>query len=277
VQVKDGIKQKIQDARFIAVSCDEVTTVDHLSYVSIHAYIMENWTRIPLLIACKQVRGGATANNLTKVILAALEEAGGMDKIANRTKLISFGADGMSVFQGCRTGVATQLRMKHAPFLISVHCFAHRLNLAYKSLSSMGVMPGIEGLLSSTYGYFAHSPKKILEFQNLAEEMDSKGLKLLRNVQTRWISLLDPLRRVLSQYRGVMGEMVQDKESDAKAKVSLSNLMKLLINCLSDTSLVLNCQLYLVIPYCFVCLSELLGADVGPLHSFRDGCYHPSH
>jgi hypothetical protein len=166
VQVKDGIKKKIQDARFIAVSCDEVTTVDHGSYVSIHAYIMENWTKVPLLIACKQVLGGATANNLTKVISTALEDAGGMDKIANRTKLISFGANGVSVFQGCRTGVATQLKMKHAPFLISVHCFAHRLNLAYKSLSSMGVMPGIESLLSSTYGYFAHSPKKVLEFQN---------------------------------------------------------------------------------------------------------------
>jgi hypothetical protein len=153
LQVNDGIKQKIQDARFIAVSYDEVTMVDHLSYVSIHAYIMENWTRAPLLIACKQVIGGATANNLTKMILTALEEAGGMDKIANRTNLISFGADGVSVFQGCRTGVATQLRMKHAPFLVSVHCFAHRLNLAYKSLSSMGVMPRIESLLSFTYGY----------------------------------------------------------------------------------------------------------------------------
>lgn len=87
----------------------------------------------------------------------------------------------------------------------------------------MGIMPYIESVLSDTYNYFVHSPKKILEFESFADKMDSRGLKLLRVVPTRWISLLDLLLQVLSEYQGVIGKMMQDRDSHEKAKVCINS------------------------------------------------------
>ena len=39
-----------------------------------------------------------------------------------------------------------------------------------------------------------HSFKMHLEFVKLVEVMETKGLKLLKNVQTCWMLLLEPLR-----------------------------------------------------------------------------------
>jgi len=57
------------------------------------------------------------------------------------------------------------------------------------------------------YAYFNASPKRHLEFQKLADLMETEGLKMLRNVKTRWISLLDPLRRVLGEYKTLIVKM----------------------------------------------------------------------
>ena len=64
------------------------------------------------------------------------------DEIAG--KLFCFGADGVSTFQGLKSGVTTQIKDKFAPFSTGVHCCAHRLNLAAQSLSSLTVMHTIE-------------------------------------------------------------------------------------------------------------------------------------
>lgn len=46
-----------------------------------------------------------------------------------------FGAHGATVMYGCRTGMTVQITEKHALFSIEQHCIAHKLKLAWKSLS----------------------------------------------------------------------------------------------------------------------------------------------
>jgi len=41
------------------------------------------------------------------------------------SKLITFGVDGVSVFQGVIIGVIVQLKYQNAPFMIYVHCMTH--------------------------------------------------------------------------------------------------------------------------------------------------------
>ena len=45
------------------------------------------------------------------------------------SKLCGMATDGASVMIGCRTGVTTQMKGKN-PFILSIHCIAHRLALA---------------------------------------------------------------------------------------------------------------------------------------------------
>ena len=111
---------------------------------------------------------------------------------------------------------------------------AHRTNLAVEPLSNLLVVSKIESLCKNIHNYFSHSSKRYLEFTKLAEIMEIEGLKILNNVKTRWISLLEPLKRVLGEYKTLIAKMCEDvavkdlqpkaREATEKAKRNL-NLM----------------------------------------------------
>jgi hypothetical protein len=65
VEVTAAIKSKVQSALFFALSCDETTSVDNGNWRSVHAYICENWSRIPYLIALRKVCQAPNADHLT--------------------------------------------------------------------------------------------------------------------------------------------------------------------------------------------------------------------
>lgn len=65
----------------------------------------------------------------------------------------------------------------------------------------------IEDLLQLTHLYFAHSPKWQSKFVKLADMMGTNDFHMLCNVKTRWISLVEPLKRVLSEYRVQLAKM----------------------------------------------------------------------
>ena len=98
-QVKLTISCKISNTMFVSLTCDEVTTVDNGSWICIHAYIVENYVRIPYLLSLQHVVYGAGADNLTHVIVKALEVGGLMDGDVVSRRLLSFGANGTSAFQ----------------------------------------------------------------------------------------------------------------------------------------------------------------------------------
>ncbi len=65
---------------------------------------------------------GGTTNNLTNNVL----QYEGLLESNLVSKFISFGANGVLVFQGAKNGVTTQVREKFAPYMLGVHCGAHQ-------------------------------------------------------------------------------------------------------------------------------------------------------
>jgi hypothetical protein len=129
----------------------------------------------------------------------------------------------VAAFQGSKNGVTKQIKEGFAPFAMGMHCCAHRLQLCAKSLSQLDLMESIEALLLHSHSYFAHSPKKVSELRTLAQLMETKGLKLLKNVKTRWISCHLPIRSLLFEWKSLMAKMWADRDdrtSGKKAKVS---------------------------------------------------------
>ncbi len=55
--------------------------------------------------------------------------------------------------------------------------------------------------MQSLYSYFSSSPKQHLEFIKLVKIVEIGGLKILRNVKTCWILILEPLKCVLVEYK----------------------------------------------------------------------------
>jgi hypothetical protein len=125
-------------------------------------------------------------------------------------KVVCFGGDGVSVFQGCKAGVIVLLQKEDCPYMFGVHYFAYRTNLAVEPLSNLPIVAKCESLCQSMYAYFSLSPKKHLEFQKLVDVVETEGLNMLRNMKTRWISVLEPLRRILGEYKTMICKMAED-------------------------------------------------------------------
>jgi hypothetical protein len=51
--------------------------------------------------------------------------------------------------------------------------------------------------------------------------VEISGLKILQNVTTRWISLLEPLKHVLGEYKTLIVKMAQDAAKESKAALNL--------------------------------------------------------
>jgi hypothetical protein len=107
-------------------------------------------------------------------------QQGGLIQKETTKRLICFGCNGASVFQGCPTSVTFQLKEKFAPCMMVQHCMAHQTNLIVQVLLNLPMVAKLEDLLQSLYFYFSNSLKHQLEFHfKLAEIMETRRLKIL--------------------------------------------------------------------------------------------------
>jgi len=72
------------------------------------------------------------------------------------------------------------------------------------------------------YVFFVHSLKKYLEFVKLAQTLATRGQKLLQNVKTRWINMLNLLKCVMSKYKSLIVKIHLDSY---KTKATQNNLV----------------------------------------------------
>lgn len=63
------------------------------------------------------------------------------------------------------------------------------------------------------YGFFANSSKRSLELSRLAIVLEIEGLKMMRNVKTRWMGILPCVSRVQAEYKPLILKMSEDAPS----------------------------------------------------------------
>lgn len=142
------------------MNCDELTTIDNQSWLFVHAYVIDDWKQLPLLLNIYKVVDETIAHNMTSLIAKSLGQhgvnMGGLSEIDIASKLVCFGANGVTFFHGVKGGVIIQLMQKHAPYVTNVHCMAHHTNLVVKTLNGLNLVFKIESLFTSVHNYFIH-------------------------------------------------------------------------------------------------------------------------
>jgi hypothetical protein len=78
---------------------------------------------VPIPLNLERIVNGGTSNNLTFVIIRSL--FGGMLEIDVVNKVVSFGVNSLTVFQGLKISVTIQLVSKHYLFVVGIHYMAH--------------------------------------------------------------------------------------------------------------------------------------------------------
>ncbi len=103
---------------------------------------------MPILLNLERIVNGGTYDNLTSMVIRSLAIFG---DISN--KVVCFGVDGVTIFQGLKIGVIVQLVSKRCPFVVGIHYMAHQGNLILQTLSSLTLVK-IEGFPSFMYTHY---------------------------------------------------------------------------------------------------------------------------
>jgi hypothetical protein len=136
------------------------------------------------------------------------------------------------------------------------------------------------------YAYFNASPKRCNEYHKLAKVVETSGLKILQNVGTRWISMLEPLKRVLGEYKTLIVKMAQDAAEESKAAHNLRLLydvhILLALPCLmplleSMNQLILFAQSRCVFVSDYVTVVKLWQAEIFMMYCDADANFSPAH
>ncbi len=119
---------------------------------------------------------------------------------------------------------------------MGVHCVVHWINLAVQSLSNLTLFARLKVLKGNLHSYFSCFPKWHLEFKKLVFAMETKGNKILKNVKTLWMSMLDPLRGNMVKYKPLLVIIQVDQISTQMAKVNVIkfSIVSIVSNILCD-------------------------------------------
>jgi hypothetical protein len=64
----------------MSLICNEVSIIDNQSWLLVHAYVVQNWLKLPILLSLECVVLQSNADNLTLILMQALMHQGGLTK-----------------------------------------------------------------------------------------------------------------------------------------------------------------------------------------------------
>ena len=180
----DEMKKLLEKSPFISVYCDGSTDKSEKEKEMIMVRVLDDfYPKIKFLKLEKP------ENTKAEGILAAIDKAFVDFEMANyKQKMVGFCSDGASVMMGNRKGVIKLLKdAGQADWIIPVHCFAHRLELAVKDCFKGTYMDSVVDTLTSVYYFYKGSAKRNKEAQEVADILAEMFLKPEKANGTRWV------------------------------------------------------------------------------------------
>lgn len=133
-------------------------------------------------------------------------------------RMICFNSDTCNTMKGQRNGVVRHLRDQQ-PALIDLGCICHLENLALKA--AMKTLPvSIDSLLVDINTHFYLSVKRKEELKGFCEFVNITYKKILSHVETRWLSLLKVISRILELWPAIVSYFHSHPEREKRGRVS---------------------------------------------------------
>ena len=167
---------------FVSVMIDESTDVSTSENMIIYmVYIKDGRAQVTYvaLVHCPDVDAAAITASVVDYLVAA-----GLPL----TRVVCFCSDGASVMTGHISGVATRLQELN-PFMLAVHCIAHRLALCCAdSAADLDYPEMAEATVNQISSFFNRSGKRVVALKKLAHEFRIGRTKIVKSGTTRWLS-----------------------------------------------------------------------------------------
>ena len=173
------------------------------------------------------------------------------------------GADGAAVNLGRRNSVATRM-LEATPFLLPIHCIAHRLELGVlAAIKNEPMLATVTDMLNKIHKHYHYSPKALCEFRAIAEAMDEHVLKPVRLAGTRWLPHMSKALDVLLQDYVVIRSLLEHVSQGRQGTAEVTGRATFLVNKLKD---------FRVLKFMFLLLDIL--ASLKAQSNYPTKCHH---
>ena len=172
--LKSNIDKLVEASPFFSQLIDESTDVSNHENLVVYVKLLNEFKPELHFLENINVRDGKAETITTAVNLL-------MERI-NLSKMTGFGSDGASVITGKSNGVSKRIK-DDSPFLVSIHCMAHRLVLSTsQAANGIPYLAKFKEILTALYRYLDKSAlqaQSLAEFQKIFEHPELKIKKCL--------------------------------------------------------------------------------------------------
>ena len=190
-----------------------------------------------------------------------------------KSQTVAFESDGASVCVGRLNGVVAKLHVE-IPWLLGVHCIAHRLELsvldAHKDEEQL---KNVQEMLQGLYKHYHYSPKALRELKELAQLLDEKINKPVHLRGTRWLPHMSGALTVMIKSFSVSYAHLENTISENTNSVEMRGRARNTANVLRNFRNLLFIHLMLDVLAVFKALSLLFQRDNIVISAAKDGLY----
>ena len=253
--LREQLKESLQKAKFFSLQMDGSTDSGNIEeelfmVVFFDPLANDGCVHVRNMYFCVRQPKNANASGLYECFNRALCYIGVDEE--SKTKLVGFGCDGAAVNMGTR-GLRGLLQ-DDRPWIFTVWCLAHRLELALKDALKGTLFSTIDEILLRVYYIYSKSPKKCRALEEIVEELkfcleaddfpSEGGTRPLRACGTRFIAhKVAALERLLDRFGAYLNHLISLTE-DPTTKSDDKQKLKGYISKWRESKILLGCAVF---------------------------------
>jgi hypothetical protein len=221
---RNRIAREMEKCKFFSVTCDGSTDASIKEQEIVYAKYCFQGQVVTQFLGIESPQR-ADAPGVTAAIKTVLSSVG-IDESVMGKKLVSLGCDGAAVMVGTKGGVGTLLKGIQ-PSMITVHCLAHRLELAYRdAVKKCSLYNSMITLLMGLYYLYHNSPLQRNCLKSAFTALKQKPTMPTRVGGTRWVghllSAIENYQKAKEAIAYHLESLKDDKsfKGDARAKAT---------------------------------------------------------
>ena len=222
ITVEEKVDENLHNSPFIGLVIDESTDVAVYKKLVIYARVVINGQPFIHFVHDVNIIDGKA-----ETIVKALEDIF-TEKGLEMSKITSLASDGASVMVGRKNGVGARLRSKYVPYLVQVHCIAHRLALAAaNACKKVSSFDQFQCTLKQVYRFYTNSPVRYNSLRELQQVLEDdpclRTITLKEPASFRWLSMYQAVKAVFHVFPALCLQL--DNESAEKASPDAKGLL----------------------------------------------------
>jgi len=140
------------------------------------------------------------------------------------SKIVAITTDGAAVMVGRKTGVNTRLK-SHYPYLISIHCHAHKLALCIsQAADNVDIFADMQRTLIQIYQWFSSSSLRQANIFEMCNVLKLKQIKYKEVHTVRWLSLFEAVKAVQCTLPALIVYFCKEATENAQAKINYKSI-----------------------------------------------------